>query len=101
METIKTVGIKELKNNLSAYIKDVQRGVRVLVTDRNYVVAELREPYSSAPEQEKNPLYAQQIREGNIRPALRPKTPCTKTGVKLPEGMALAILDELRSDEGR
>lgn len=101
METIKTVGVKELKNNLSAYLKEVQRGVRLLVTDRNVVVAELREPLSSNPVEEKNPLYAQYVREGKIRPALHPKTACSRTFVKLPEGTAQAILDELRNEDGR
>ena len=44
MAEIKTVGIKDLKNNLSAYLRDVRRGVRVLVADRDRVVAELHEP---------------------------------------------------------
>ena len=43
---LKTVGIKDLKNNLSAYLRDVRRGARVLVTDRDRVVAELHEPRS-------------------------------------------------------
>ena len=32
---MKTVGIKDLKNNLSAYLRDVKRGTRILVSDRN------------------------------------------------------------------
>ncbi len=101
METLKTVGIKNLKNNLSAYIQEVKRGVRVLITDRDVVVAELAQPLSTHPLEEKNPLMAQWIREGKVRPATRPKGPCTRTHVKLPPGTAQALLDELRSEEGR
>jgi len=41
---MKTVGIRELKNNLSRYVRLVKTGETVLVTDRDTVVAELR-PY--------------------------------------------------------
>ena len=44
MPTTKAVGIKDLKNNLSAHLQEVRRGARILVTDRHVVVAELREP---------------------------------------------------------
>ena len=38
---MKTVGIRELKNRLSEYIRQVRSGDTVLVTDRGEVVAEL------------------------------------------------------------
>ena len=41
---MKAVGLRELKNRLSEYIRDVRRGETVLVTDRGDVVAELRPP---------------------------------------------------------
>ena len=41
---MKTVGLRELKNRLSAYIRDVRSGDGVLVTDRGEVVAELVPP---------------------------------------------------------
>ncbi|MBI3783990.1 MAG: type II toxin-antitoxin system prevent-host-death family antitoxin [Deltaproteobacteria bacterium] len=41
---MQAVAIKELKNRLSAYLRDVARGEVVLVTDRGRVVAELRRP---------------------------------------------------------
>jgi antitoxin (DNA-binding transcriptional repressor) of toxin-antitoxin stability system len=36
------VGVRDLKANLSRYLRDVERGEVVLVTDRGRVVAELR-----------------------------------------------------------
>ena len=39
-----TVGIRELKNRLSEYIRMVRAGETVTVTDRGTVVAELRPP---------------------------------------------------------
>lgn len=41
---MQAVAIKELKNRLSAYLREVARGEIVLVTDRGKVVAELRRP---------------------------------------------------------
>ncbi len=41
---MKTVGIRELKNRLSEYIRHVQSGQPVLVTDRGTIVAELTLP---------------------------------------------------------
>lgn len=43
-----TVGIRELKNRLSEYVRRVRAGEAVLVTDRGRVVAELRGAGSSA-----------------------------------------------------
>ena len=41
---MKTVGVRELKNRLSEYIRQVRSGEGVLVTDRGQVVAELTPP---------------------------------------------------------
>jgi antitoxin (DNA-binding transcriptional repressor) of toxin-antitoxin stability system len=41
---MKTVGVRELKNRLSEYIRQVRSGESVLVTDRGEVVAELAPP---------------------------------------------------------
>ncbi len=44
MIVVKAVAVKELKNRLSAYLREVASGEVVLVTDRGKVVAELRRP---------------------------------------------------------
>ena len=41
---MKSVGVRELKNRLSEYIRQVRAGESVLVTDRGEVVAELAPP---------------------------------------------------------
>ena len=46
---MKAVAIKELKNRLSAYLREVRSGEIVLVTDRGRVVAELRKPSAGTP----------------------------------------------------
>ena len=42
-----TVAVAELRQNLSRYLRRVERGERLLVTDRNRPVAELGPPPSS------------------------------------------------------
>jgi antitoxin (DNA-binding transcriptional repressor) of toxin-antitoxin stability system len=42
-----TVGIAELRQNLSRYLKLVEQGERLIVTDRNRAVAELGPPPST------------------------------------------------------
>ena len=41
---MKTVGLRDLKNRLAAYVREVRAGEDLLVTDRGDVVAELRQP---------------------------------------------------------
>lgn len=41
---MRTVGVRELKNRLSEYLRQVRAGEGVLVTDRGEVVAELNPP---------------------------------------------------------
>jgi len=38
---MRSVGLRELKNRLSEYVREVRSGKRVLVTDRGEVVAQL------------------------------------------------------------
>lgn len=46
---MRTVGLKDLKNRLSEYIRLVTSGEVVLVTNRDRVVAELRPPQGRGP----------------------------------------------------
>jgi prevent-host-death family protein len=47
---MKSVGLRELKNRLSEYVREVRSGEAVLVTDRGEVVAELTPPGPGADE---------------------------------------------------
>jgi antitoxin (DNA-binding transcriptional repressor) of toxin-antitoxin stability system len=42
---MQTVGVRDLKNRLSEYLRRVRQGERVLVTDRGEVVAEFSPPW--------------------------------------------------------
>jgi antitoxin (DNA-binding transcriptional repressor) of toxin-antitoxin stability system len=48
LSIMKTVGVRELKNRLSEYLRHVRAGETVLVTDRGDVVAELNPPGQGA-----------------------------------------------------
>jgi hypothetical protein len=45
---MRAVGIRELKNRLSEYLRMVRRGEDILITDRGEVIAELRQPGQGA-----------------------------------------------------
>jgi prevent-host-death family protein len=45
-----TVGVAELRQNLSRYLRRVERGERLIVTDRNRPVAELGPPPTTGSE---------------------------------------------------
>ncbi|MBA3328718.1 MAG: type II toxin-antitoxin system prevent-host-death family antitoxin [Solirubrobacterales bacterium] len=86
-----TVGIGELRQNLSRYLRRVQRGERLVVTDRNRPVAELGPPPVTGSELDRL------IAEGRVS---RP----TRTGVPEPlelDGEPRALtraLDEVRGE---
>jgi prevent-host-death family protein len=60
-----TVGVAELRQNLSRYLRRVERGERLLVTDRNRPVAELGPPPSTGAELDRL------IAEGRVSPPVR------------------------------
>lgn len=99
MANIKTVGIKDLKNNLSAHLRDVRRGAKILVSDRNAVVAELHEPTTaySVPEA-LDPVVAEWIREGVVIPPAGKKAPLPVSPVKIADGTARRLLDQSRDE---
>lgn len=102
MGELKTVGIKELKNKLSSYLREVRRGTRVLVSDRNRVVAELHEPRAGyAADDSVDPQLAEWIDAGVVTPPTVLKTKLPRSPVQLPDGAATRLLDEDRGEPGR
>jgi prevent-host-death family protein len=87
----KTVGVRELRQNLSSYLRRVESGERLLVTDRNRPVAELGPPSSSGADLDRL------IAEGRVSLPIR-------RGFPLPlrlEGDTRALsraLDEIRGE---
>jgi len=91
-----TVGIRELKNNLSHYVKEVMAGARIAVTDRGVVVAELIPPRPAALPPSR---YDELVDAGIIRPAHEDGDPLADfPSLKLPRGTAAALIDEDRGE---
>jgi antitoxin (DNA-binding transcriptional repressor) of toxin-antitoxin stability system len=92
MKTVERVGIKNLKNNLSAYLRQVKRGARVLITDRDQVVAEIGKPRRDRVD-DMPPFFSEWISRGELRPRRRSRRPLPTSRVRLPAGTAQRILD--------
>jgi hypothetical protein len=97
-KTTKAVGVKDLKNNLSAHLQEVRRGARILVTDRHVVVAELREPGADV-DALPSSVLGQWAVDGLVVLPSRPRAPLPRSPVRLPDGTSRAILDDLRSED--
>lgn len=94
---MKRVGVRELKDRLSEYLRLVREGEELLVTDRGRVVAELRHPgpRGDVP----YPALLEALRKGRVRlgtgnrPDLYPPL-----GPALSKGAAARLLDEERGE---
>ena len=95
---MRTVGLKVLKNKLAEYVRIAAAGERVLISDRDRVVAELVPPDPGRAEKVADAVLAGLVREGVVTPPLSPGRLLT---VKHPRGAALAeVLAELDADRG-
>jgi antitoxin (DNA-binding transcriptional repressor) of toxin-antitoxin stability system len=94
---MKAVGIRELKNRLSEYLRLVRNGEEILVTDRGEVVAELRQP--SPRVVLPYPALLEVVRQGRVRPGL-PNHPdlYPALGPVMAPGSAAKLLDEERGE---
>lgn len=96
IERMASVGIRNLKNHLSRYVRRVAAGERVAVTDRGRVVAELVPP-SSGSSAGRRSRHAELIAAGVIRPVLEAGDPLANLPIlRLPPGTAAALIDEDR-----
>ena len=68
---MQTVGLRELKNRLSQYIRRVRDGQLVIVTDRGQVVAELRPPGQVPAGTKIDPAVARLVNRGLLVPGAR------------------------------
>lgn len=98
MSQLKTVGVKELKNRLSAYLREVGTGVRVLVTDRGRVVAELRRPGPESAQDPRDALMAQWVARGRLIPPRGPRERLEASPVEMEDGYSQRLLDLERGD---
>ncbi len=94
-------GIRDLKNNLSRYIRRLGVEKRIVVTDRGEAVAELRLPETSAADPHAQ-RYAELVATGVVRPAIDTGDPLADwpsgEELSLPAGTVTALIDEDRDD---
>ena len=95
LTSMRSVGIKLLKNKLSEYIRLAAGGETVLVTDRDRVVAELGPPAPDRSPLVSDALLLDAVRQGWIRPPLSVvgEKPARKPVMKLSE-----LLHDLQGD---
>ena len=98
MEEIKTVGVKSLKDQLSAYLRDVKAGCVVLVTERGRVIAELHRSVRQLPLPETESIRSQWIENGKLKPSRTDKRKCRPSPIKSESGTAMALLNQERGD---
>lgn len=94
---MRVVGLKVLKNRLSEYVRLAAGGERVLVTDRDRVVAELVPPQSGAAELASDAVLAEAVRSGWLRP---PLLPGRGEPPRAPVAPLAMLLEELDRDRG-
>ena len=96
---MRAIGVRELKAHLSQVLRDVQAGEDVLITDRGRVIAELRRP--GAASESANPVdraLARLSASGALRLGEPQPDPYPTSPISLPDGTALALLDEVRGE---
>lgn len=96
-----TVSLSQLKTHLSRYIREVQRGGEVQVTDRGVPVARLAPIAPSVGRAPSDELRERLIREGIVRPASGDPADARATLVRAPvqvDADLTAAIDEDRED---
>ena len=96
---MKTVGIRELKDRLSQYLRMARSGEEVVVTDRGEAIAELRKVEPSKSANQLDPDLLASVSKGSISlgapndPAVYPQMPRL-----MKRHSVLQLLEEERSE---
>ena len=95
---MKSVGIRELKNNLSRVIRRVEGGESIDVTDRERVVARLAPPDAGA--EGRRDRYEMLVAAGVIRAPAEGGSPIAdwprRRRLRVARGLAATLIDEDR-----
>lgn len=91
-------GIRELKNNLSRYIRRIEAGERISITAHGRVVAELVPPGAGASRAGRSRL-ADLVATGVVRPPVERGDPLEHwPDIRLPAGTAKSLIDSDRGE---
>ena len=93
-----STGIRELKDNLSRYIRRIETGERVTITAHGRVVAELVPPGTTS-KAGRPSRFDELVVEGVIRPPLESGDPLEAwPDIRLPRGTAAELIDTDRDE---
>ena len=93
-----STGIRELKDNLSRYIRRIEAGERIAITAHGRVVAELVPPGAKSTSR-RSTHFDELISAGTIRPPLEVGDPTEDwPDVRLPRGTAAKLIDADRGE---
>jgi prevent-host-death family protein len=93
-----STGIRELKDNLSRYIRRIEAGERIAITAHGRVVAELVPPGSTA-RPSPSSRWDELIAAGVLRPPVEAGDPFEDwPDIRLPPGAAAQLIDEDRGE---
>jgi prevent-host-death family protein len=94
---VTTVGIRELKDNLSRYIRRIEAGEHIAITAHGRVVAELVPPGARA--KGSHSRFDALVADGVIRPPLEAGDPTEDwPDINLPSGSAAALIGADRGE---
>ncbi|MXZ71668.1 MAG: type II toxin-antitoxin system prevent-host-death family antitoxin [Acidobacteria bacterium] len=92
-----STGIRELKDNLSRYIRRVEAGERIAITAHGRVVAELVQPDTTPRSTPRR--FDDLVASGLIRPPLEAGDPTEGwPDIELPAGTATELIDAERDE---
>jgi prevent-host-death family protein len=98
IKPVTSTGIRELKDNLSRYIRRIEAGERIAITAHGRVVAELVPPGAKSKASGPN-HFDELIAAGVIRPPLEVGDPTEDwPDVRLPRGTAAELIDADRGE---
>lgn len=94
-----TVGVRELKNRLSHYLRLVRGGETLVVTDRGEIIAELKPPQAAGSEDFPYPGLLKLAQEGRVRLGTgnNPNS-YPEADFSVPAGTVARLLEEDRGD---
>ena len=94
---VTSTGIRELKDNLSRYIRRIEAGERIVITAHGRVVAELVQPGATAKSTPRR--FDELVASGVIRPPLEAGDPTEGwPDIGLPAGTAAELIDAERGE---
>jgi len=95
---VTSTGIRELKDNLSRFIRRIEAGERIAITAHGRVVAELVPPDTKTQSGGAS-HFDELVARGVIRPPLEPGDPTEGwPEIRLPPGTAAALIDADRGE---